>query len=145
MAQNGTDFKIYVTSSGSVQNVIAGNISASLTHNGVIVDTSNKDSGWASNLGGEQSWSVSGSFTLEKTNPVQETLAVNGLYPIFVGEVSSTTATYGWSGTGRIESIGRTFDKDGMVTLDIAFTGSGTLTKVGGITTTIAPTTTSGI
>jgi len=144
MAQNGTDFKIYVTSSGSIQNVIAGNISASLTHNGVIVDTSSKDSAWSSNIGGEQSWSVSGSFILEKTNTVQETLSVGGLYPIFVGEVTSTTATYGWSGTGRIESIGRTFDKDGSITLDIAFTGSGALTKVGGVTTTLAPTTTTG-
>lgn len=142
MAQNGSDIKIYVTSGGSVQNVIAGNISASLTHNGVIVDTSNKDSVWASNLGGEQSWSVSGNFTLTKTDPVQETLQVGLLYTIFVGEVSATTATYGHSGTARIESITRTYDKDGMVTMEIAFTGSGALTKVGGITTTLAPTTT---
>lgn len=141
MAESGNNSKIYVVSGGSTYGVIAGNISASLTVNGVIIDTSDKDSGWATNIAGEKSWSVSGSFRLKRADTVQQALNVGDLVSVFIGELSGASPLWGHSGTARIESLSYSYEKDDVANLDISFTGSSTLTKIAN-NTTAAPTTT---
>ena len=64
MAENGSNRKVYLRSrDGSTKTVIGGEMSNSLTVNGVIIDVSDKDSDWAENIVGQKSWTLSASFT----------------------------------------------------------------------------------
>ena len=67
MAENGSNRKVYLRSrDGSTKTVIGGEMSNSLTVNGVIIDVSDKDSDWAENIVGQKSWTLSASFNIKK-------------------------------------------------------------------------------
>ena len=54
MAENGSNRKVYLRSTDdSTKTVIGGEMSNSLTVNGVIIGVSDKDSDWAENIVGK--------------------------------------------------------------------------------------------
>ena len=136
--ENGKDYRIYVTSGSSV---IAGETTSSITINGTPIDTSSKDSDWNTAIMGSKSWEVSGSFTYDNTAAAEQedmfyALSVGALVEVFWGKVTTATRTRGFTGNALITSISLSAERDGVVTKDITFTGTGAVTAVPTTTTT---------
>lgn len=136
MAENGSKRKVYLRSADdSTKTVIGGEMSNSLTVNGVIIDVSDKDSAWAENIVGQKSWTLSATFNAKTdTASPQKTLfdSLVGGTPVklFIGEVNGTAEVSGYKGSAVIESISESNEKDGSVTRDISFVGNGELSPV---------------
>lgn len=136
--ENGKDYRIYVTSGSSV---IAGETTSSITINGTPIDTSSKDSDWNTAIMGSKSWEVSGSFTYDNTAGAEQedmfyALSVGSLVEVFWGKVTTATRTRGFTGNALITSISLSAERDGVVTKDITFTGTGAVTPIPTTTTT---------
>ena len=135
MAVNGSSRKVYLRSTdNSTKTVIGGEMSNSLTVNGVIIDVSDKDSNWAQNIVGQKSWTLSATFNAKTdTASPQKTLfdaLVGGTeVKLFIGEINGTEVS-GYRGVAVIESISESNEKDGSVTRDISFVGNGELEKI---------------
>ena len=135
MAVNGSSRKVYLRSTdNSTKTVIGGEMSNSLTVNGVIIDVSDKDSNWAQNIVGQKSWTLSATFNAKTdTASPQKTLfdaLVGGTeVKLFIGELNGTEVS-GYRGVAVIESISESNEKDGSVTRDISFVGNGELEKI---------------
>lgn len=135
---NGSDYRIYVTTQNAV---IAGETTSSITINGTPIDTSSKDSDWNTAIMGSKSWEVSGSFTYDNTAGGEQedmffALKAGSLVEVYWGKLTTTTRADGYTGNALITSISISAERDGVVTKDITFTGTGALTSV--------PTTTTG-
>ena len=135
MAVNGSSRKVYLRSTdNSTKTVIGGEMSNSLTVNGVIIDVSDKDSNWAQNIVGQKSWTLSATFNAKTdTASPQKTLfdaLVGGTeVKLFIGEINGTEVS-GYRGVAVIESISESNEKDGSVTRDISFVGNGELETI---------------
>lgn len=146
MAKSGNKFKIYLVTSGTpdTNTAIGGELNSQLTVNGTIIDVSDKDSEWKAKIVGQKDWSASGSFNLSDTTTSQQTALFTALVAgtpvtVFIGEIG-TGRVYGYLGSALVESIAISGDKDGVVTKDISFQGTGALTQTteGTTTTTTA-------
>lgn len=137
-AENGKDYRIYVTSGNSA---IAGETSSSITINGTTIDTSSKDTDWNTAIMGSKSWELSGSFVYDNTSGAEQedmfdALEAGASVEIFWGKLTSSTRTRGYTGNALITSVSISSERDGVVTKDVTFMGTGKLNKV--------PSTTSG-
>ena len=136
MAENGSNRKVYLRSKDdSTKTVIGGEMSNSLTVNGVIIDVSDKDSDWAENIVGQKSWTLSASFNIKKGSRERQQYLFDALVAgtevnLAIGEIVSGTLTDGYQGTAVIESFAENNEKDGSVTRDISFVGNGELQKI---------------
>ena len=95
MAENGSNRKVYVVTTGTpdVNTAIGGEMSNSLTVNGVIIDVSDKDSDWAENIVGQKSWTLSASFNIKKGATEKQQVLFNALVAgtevnLAIGELS---------------------------------------------------------
>lgn len=135
MAVNGSSRKVYLRSTdNSTKTVIGGEMSNSLTVNGVIIDVSDKDSNWAQNIVGQKSWTLSATFnaktdTASPQNTLFDALVGGTEVKLFIGEINGTEVS-GYRGIAVIESISESNEKDGSVTRDISFVGNGELEKI---------------
>ena len=136
MAENGSNRKVYLRSTDdSTKTVIGGEMSNSLTVNGVIIDVSDKDSDWAENIVGQKSWTLSASFNLKKGLSDRQQYLFDALVAgtevnLAIGEIVSGNLIDGYKGTAVIESFAENNEKDGSVTRDISFVGNGELQKI---------------
>ena len=137
MAENGSKRKVYVVTTGTqdVFTAIGGEMSNSLTVNGVIIDISDKDSDWAQNIVGQKSWTLSATFNIkkgasEKQQALFDALVAGTEVNLAIGEVVSSAFTDGYKGKAVIESFAESNEKDGSVTRDISFVGNGELEKI---------------
>ena len=137
MAENGSKRKVYVVSTGTpgVFTAIGGEMSNSLTVNGVIIDISDKDSDWAQNIVGQKSWTLSATFNIKKGASEKQQVLFDALVAgtevnLAIGEVVSAAFTDGYKGKAVIESFAESNEKDGSVTRDISFVGNGELEKI---------------
>lgn len=138
-AENGKDYRIYVTNGNSA---IAGETSSSITINGTTIDTSSKDTDWNTAIMGSKSWELSGSFVYDNTSGAEQedmfdALEAGSSVEIFWGKLTGSTRTRGYTGNALITSVSISSERDGVVTKDVSFMGTGKLNKV-------PPTTTSG-
>ena len=137
MAENGSKRKVYVVATGSpgTFTAIGGEMSNSLTVNGVIIDISDKDSDWAQNIVGQKSWTLSATFNIkkgatEKQQALFDALVAGTEVNLAIGEVVSNAFVDGYKGKAVIESFAESNEKDGSVTRDISFVGNGELEKI---------------
>ena len=137
MAENGSKRKVYVVTTGTpdVFTAIGGEMSNSLTVNGVIIDISDKDSDWAQNIVGQKSWTLSATFNIKKGATEKQQILFDALVAgtevnLAIGEVVSNAFTDGYKGKAVIESFAESNEKDGSVTRDISFVGNGELEKI---------------
>lgn len=142
MAENGNNNKIYIVTGGSTYTVIGGELSNNFTVNAEIVNVSSKDNDWAANIAGEKSFEASGSFNLDKSSVIHNSLRAGDTVTIFIGQIVGSTPRYGVSGSAIIASTAVASERNSAVTIDISFTGTGTLTYINSSITTVAPTTT---
>lgn len=131
-AENGKDYRIYVTSGNAA---IAGETSSSITINGTQIDTSSKDSDWNTAIMGSKSWELTGSFVYDNTAGAEQedmfdALEAGTSVEIFWGKLTSTARTRGYTGTALITSVSISSERDGVVTKEVSFAGTGKLNKV---------------
>lgn len=136
-AENGKDYRIYVTSGNSA---IAGETSSSITINGTTIDTSSKDTDWNTAIMGSKSWELSGSFVYDNTSGAEQedmfdALETGASVEIFWGKLTSSTRTRGYTGNALITNVSISSERDGVVTKDVTFMGTGKLNKVPTTTT----------
>ena len=130
---NGTDLRIYV---GDELIGNATECSASLELD--LPDASDKDSeGWAENIGGQKSWSLSASAFLNyapdgtnlSVDDLMDSLLARTDVSIEFKRVSAEVGSSVYAGSAKINSISLTAPNEDTASYDIDFTGNGTLTK----------------
>ena len=132
---NSTLCALYVGSTDTGLTKVANSTDASLSISQALRDTTTKDSeGWAENLEGLRSFSLSGSFLFEEAGANNASTLFNTyLYddarpPIFFKLTTDEAGETVWSGCGRIDSI--EFSSPGSednVSFTVNITGSGKL------------------
>lgn len=136
-AENGKDYRIYVTNGNSA---IAGETSSSITINGTTIDTSSKDTDWNTAIMGSKSWELSGSFVYDNTSGAEQedmfdALETGASVEIFWGKLTGSTRTRGFSGNALITNVSISSERDGVVTKEVSFMGTGKLNKIPATTT----------
>ena len=140
MATSGNNKKLYVSVAG-VHTAIGGELSSSMTTNGVEIDISSKDSAWDEIIMGNKNWSCSASFVSNDTANGQQELLWDALVAgtivnVFYGTIIGGVAL-GKVGTAYVTNVDESADKDAVVTKDITFKGSGVLGRTTTTTTKV--------
>lgn len=138
MATSGNDKKLYVSVAG-VHTVIGGELTSSLDSTGKEIDVSSKETAWDEFIGGSLGWQASGSFVGDSTptgeqEKLWDALVSHTLVTIFYGTIINGVAV-GKMGTALITNVSESSDKDSVVSKDITFKGSGSLTRATTTTT----------
>ena len=128
----GITQKIYVKKSGDTTHVyIAGETTSQVDYTNNPIDVSDKDSAWDKFISGNKSWQAAGSFMLDNSSTGEQknmmaALMSGDTVDIFVGELSEAGAeASGMYGTAIITAISEKKDKNGALTRDITFKGTG--------------------
>jgi len=138
MAQNGTDWRVYLSvtqGSTTTDTVIAGETKANIEFSVNSIDTSDKSSAWDSFMAGSKSWKASATFNLDNSATAKQkdlltSLTAGTPVNIFVGKLSSSSRTEGHAGAAIIESISETYERNGVITREVSFKGTGAPTSV---------------
>lgn len=138
MATSGNVKKLYVSVAG-VHTAIGGEVSSNLSSSTNTIDTSSKDSNWVTKIGGSSSFNGSASFVAED-NPSSEqeklwdAMIEGTIVTLFWGTIINGVAR-GKIGQALITNVDETADRDGVVTKDITFEGTGALARATTTTT----------
>lgn len=133
---NGTDLRIYVGSE-----LIGNATECSLSLEVDLPDASDKDSeGWAENIGGQKSWSMSSSAFINYA-PDGTNLSIDDLmdsllartdvsieFKVLTGDPQASGSSI-YSGSAKIASMSLTSPNEDTSSYDVDFTGNGALTK----------------
>jgi TP901-1 family phage major tail protein len=129
---NGTELIVKVD-----DKVIGHTTSATFTVNADLPDATTKDSsGWAENIHGLRSWSISGDGLVDYSDDGTTTQGAVSLRDLIQGRTSVTlywgTQTVGdviYTGSAKVESIEESAEMESPVSYSFSFTGSGAITK----------------
>lgn len=133
---NGKLFRIYIVDTGT-QTAIPLESTSSFSIENAVIDASDKDSGgYLTQVDGQRSWSVDGTFNYDQTRTDLTELidkivdADNSTeIEVLVGQ-NATSGDLAWSGNALIGSVSFSEDNNALVTVDISLTGNSPLTKV---------------
>ena len=136
--KSGNKRRVYLTTgSGSGTNTwIAGEQSNSIDYTNNAIDASDKSTEWDQFISGNKSWTVSATFNLDNSSTQQQKVLLQSLISgasvrIFVGELGSGNGVVeGLAGTGIVSSISETAERNGIITREVTFQGSGAPTMV---------------
>ena len=131
--KSGNKRRVYITTSGSTptNTWIAGEQSNSVNYTNNAIDASDKSTEWDQFISGNKNWTASATFNLDNSaSQQQKTLLqslVNGAsVTIFIGELGSGSAIVeGMAGTAIVSAISETAERNGIITREVTFTGSG--------------------
>ena len=131
--KSGNKRRVYLTTgSGSGTNTwIAGEQSNSIDYTNNAIDASDKSTEWDQFISGNKSWTVSATFNLDNSSTQQQKVLLQSLISgasvrIFVGELGSGNGVVeGLAGTGIVSSISETAERNGIISREVTFTGSG--------------------
>lgn len=130
--KSGNKRRVYLTTgSGNTRTWIAGEQSNSIDYTNNALDASDKSTEWDQFISGNKNWTATATFNLDNAVSAQQKSLLQSLMngdavSIFIGEIGSGSAiTEGMAGTAIITSISETAERNGIITREITFTGSG--------------------
>lgn len=130
--KSGNKRRVYLTTgSGNTRTWIAGEQSNSIDYTNNALDASDKSTEWDQFISGNKNWTATATFNLDNAASAQQKTLLQSLMngdavSIFIGEIGSGSAiAEGMAGTAIITSISETAERNGIITREITFTGSG--------------------
>ena len=130
--KSGNKRRVYLTTgSGNTRTWIAGEQSNSIDYTNNALDASDKSTEWDQFISGNKNWTATATFNLDNAASSQQKTLLQSLIngdavSIFIGELGSGNAiAEGMAGTAIITSISETAERNGIITREITFTGSG--------------------
>jgi len=130
--KSGNKRRVYLTTgSGNTRTWIAGEQSNSIDYTNNALDASDKSTEWDQFISGNKNWTATATFNLDNAASSQQKALLQSLIngdavSIFIGELGSGNAiAEGMAGTAIITSISETAERNGIITREITFTGSG--------------------
>ena len=136
--KSGNKRRVYLSASGSASSNtwIAGEQSNSVNYTNNALDASDKSTEWDQFISGNKSWTVSATFNLDNNasgeqKKLLQALVSGAVVNIFIGELGSTNGRVdGVAGTAIITAISETAERNGIITREVTFQGSGAPTMV---------------
>lgn len=131
--KSGNKRRVYITTSGSTptKTWIAGEQSNSVNYTNNAIDASDKSTEWDQFISGNKSWTASATFNLDNSSTQQQKVLLQSLVngsevDIFIGELGSGNGIVeGMAGKAIISAISETAERNGIITREVTFTGSG--------------------
>lgn len=131
--KSGNKRRVYITTSGSTptNTWIAGEQSNSVNYTNNAIDASDKSTEWDQFISGNKNWTASATFNLDNSATQQQKTLLQSLVngasvTIFIGELGSGSAVVeGMAGTAIVSAISETAERNGIITREVTFTGSG--------------------
>jgi predicted secreted protein len=130
--KSGNKRRVYLTTgSGNTRTWIAGEQSNSIDYTNNALDASDKSTEWDQFISGNKNWTATATFNLDNAASSQQKTLLQSLISgaavsIFIGELGSGNAiAEGMAGSAIITSISETAERNGIITREITFTGSG--------------------
>ena len=136
--KSGNKRRVYLSASGSASSNtwIAGEQSNSINYTNNALDASDKSTEWDQFISGNKSWTASATFNLDNNasgeqKKLLQALVSGAVVNIFIGELGSTNGRVdGVAGTAIITAISETAERNGIITREVTFQGSGAPTMV---------------
>ena len=136
--KSGNKRRVYISASGSASSNtwIAGEQSNSINFTNNALDASDKSTEWDQFISGNKSWTASATFNLDNNasgeqKKLLQALVSGAVVNIFIGELGSTNGRVdGVAGTAIITAISETAERNGIITREVTFQGSGAPTMV---------------
>jgi predicted secreted protein len=138
--QSGNSRKIYLTVGGSGSGAgtdtwIAGEQSNSVDLNNNAIDASDKSTAWDQFISGNKNWTAQATFNLDNSSSEQQKKLLQSLVSgekvkIFIGILSSNTRSEGIAGDAIITAISESAERNGIVSRQVSFQGTGAPTPV---------------
>lgn len=141
-AQSGNNRKIYLTTAtgsgsgaGTTDTWIAGEQSNSIDLNNNAIDASDKSTAWDQFISGNKNWTASATFNLDNTSTAQQKNLLQSLVSgekvkIFIGVLSNSARSEGIAGDALITAISESAERNGIVSRQVTFQGTGAPTPV---------------
>lgn len=130
--KSGNKRRVYLTTgSGNTRTWIVGEQSNSIDYTNNALDASDKSTEWDQFISGNKNWTATATFNLDNAASSQQKALLQSLISgaavsIFIGELGSGNAiAEGMAGSAIITSISETAERNGIITREITFTGSG--------------------
>lgn len=131
--KSGNKRRVYLTTGASTttRTWIAGEQSNSVNYTNNAIDASDKSTEWDQFISGNKSWTASATFNLDNSATQQQKTLLQSLISgaevtIFIGELGSGNGVVeGMAGTALISAISETAERNGIITREVTFTGSG--------------------
>ena len=131
--KSGNKRRVYITtgSSTTTNTWIAGEQSNSVNYTNNAIDASDKSTEWDQFISGNKSWTATATFNLDNSSTQQQKVLLQSLVngtevTIFIGELGSGNGVVeGMSGKAIISAISETAERNGIITREVTFTGSG--------------------
>jgi predicted secreted protein len=136
--KSGNKRRVYISATGSASSNtwIAGEQSNSVNYTNNALDASDKSTEWDQFISGNKSWTASATFNLDNAasgeqKKLLQALVSGAVVNVFIGELGSTNGRVdGVAGTAIITAISETAERNGIITREVTFTGSGAPTMV---------------
>lgn len=138
--QSGNSRKIYLTVGASGNGAgtdtwIAGEQSNSVDLNNNAIDASDKSTAWDQFISGNKNWTAQATFNLDNSSSEQQKKLLQSLVSgekvkIFIGILSSNTRSEGIAGDAIITAISESAERNGIVSRQVSFQGTGAPTPV---------------
>ena len=131
--KSGNKRRVYISASGSASSNtwIAGEQSNSINFTNNALDASDKSTEWDQFISGNKSWTASATFNLDNNASGEQKKLLQALVSgeevnIYIGELGSGNARVdGVAGKAIISAISETAERNGIITREVTFTGSG--------------------
>ena len=130
--KSGNKRRVYLTTgSGNTRTWIVGEQSNSIDYTNNALDASDKSTERDQFIAGNKNWTATATFNLDNAASSQQKTLLQSLISgaavsIFIGELGSGNAiAEGMAGSAIITSISETAERNGIITREITFTGSG--------------------
>ena len=132
--KSGNKRRVYISTtvgSAATKTWIAGEQSNSVNYTNNAIDASDKSTEWDQFISGNKSWTASATFNLDNAASTQQKTLLQSLVSgaevdIFIGELGSGNGIVeGMAGKAIISAISETAERNGIITREVTFTGSG--------------------
>lgn len=136
--KSGNKRRVYLTTvngNTSTDTWIAGEQSNSVDYTNNAIDASDKSTEWDQFISGNKSWTASATFNLDNSASNEQKKLLQALVSgdpvkIFVGELATNTRSEGMAGDAIISAISETAERNGIISRQVTFQGTGAPTIV---------------
>jgi Phage major tail protein 2. len=139
--KSGNKYRIYLTTagsgsgSGSNDSWIAGEQSNNVDFNNNAIDASDKSTEWDQFISGNKNWTASATFNLDDSastgqKTLLQSLVSGDKVSIFIGELNNGARSEGHAGDAIITAISQSAERNGIVSRQVTFQGTGAPTMV---------------
>ena len=138
MVKSGNKHRVYLTTgsgSGASDTWIAGEQSNTVDFNNNAIDASDKSTEWDQFISGNKNWTASATFNLDSSasngqKTLLQSLVSGAKVKVFIGEVNNSARSEGTAGEAIITAISQTAERNGILSRQVTFQGTGAPTIV---------------